>query len=156
MNCTLRVRTNERTFILKQARPWVEKYPQIEAPDERAVVEASFYRVAQALPAVGSRMPGFLAADEDARLLMLEDLGPSQDLTLLYRGGSIEEHELCSLVDYLTALRGAFYGPELQTTLANTQMRQLNHEHIFRFPLRANNGLDLERITPGLQSLAKN
>ena len=58
MNCTLRVRTNERTFILKQARPWVEKYPQIEAPDERALVEAAFYRIAQVLPSVGSRMPG--------------------------------------------------------------------------------------------------
>lgn len=31
MNCTLRVTTRERTFILKQSRPWVEKYPEIPA-----------------------------------------------------------------------------------------------------------------------------
>ena len=64
MNCTLRVRTTERTFILKQARPWVEKYPQIEAPDERALLEANFYRIAHDIPSVGSRMPSLLAADE--------------------------------------------------------------------------------------------
>ena len=43
MNCTLRVTTTRRSFILKQARPWVEKYPQIAAPVERARVEAAFY-----------------------------------------------------------------------------------------------------------------
>jgi 5-methylthioribose kinase len=44
MNCTLRVQTSERTFILKQARPWVEKYPQIPAPWNRAEAEARFYQ----------------------------------------------------------------------------------------------------------------
>lgn len=154
MNCTLRVRTTERTFILKQARPWVEKYPQIEAPDERALLEANFYRIAHDIPSVGSRMPSLLAADEAARVLMLEDLGPAQDFTFLYSGGSIAERDLSFLRDYLTALHSAFYGPELQSTLANTQMRRLNHEHIFCFPLLAENGLDLDGITPGLQSIA--
>src|SRR3990172_12931089 len=44
MNLTLRLKTTERSFILKQARPWVEKYPSIEAPAARARVEAGFYR----------------------------------------------------------------------------------------------------------------
>ena len=35
MNFVLRVTTNQRSFILKQARPWVEKFPQIDAPVER-------------------------------------------------------------------------------------------------------------------------
>ena len=30
-------------------------------------------------------------------------------------------------------------------------MRELNHEHIFRFPFDENNGLDLDSILPGLQ-----
>jgi 5-methylthioribose kinase len=33
-------------------------------------------------------------------------------------------------------------------------MRALNHEHIFRLPLTENNGLDLDRITPGLHDAA--
>ena len=39
----LRVQTAERSFILKQSRPWVEKYPAIPAPEERVLVEAAFY-----------------------------------------------------------------------------------------------------------------
>ncbi|MBK8314154.1 MAG: hypothetical protein IPL01_09085 [Acidobacteria bacterium] len=42
MNYTLRVETSDRSFILKQARPWVEKYPQVSAPWDRAIVEGSF------------------------------------------------------------------------------------------------------------------
>ena len=34
-------------------------------------------------------------------------------------------------------------------------MRQLNHEHIFAFPLRRDNGLSLDSITPGLARLAE-
>jgi 5-methylthioribose kinase len=33
-------------------------------------------------------------------------------------------------------------------------MRALNHEHIFALPLRPDNGLDLDSITPGLGALA--
>ena len=38
MNLTLRLTTDARSLILKQARPWVEKYPHIPAPDSRALV----------------------------------------------------------------------------------------------------------------------
>jgi hypothetical protein len=34
-------------------------------------------------------------------------------------------------------------------------MRALNHEHIFRLPLAPDNGLDLDRITPGLDALSR-
>ena len=47
MNCVMRGRTSERTFILKQSRPWVEKYPSIAAPWDRMLVEAAFYRHAR-------------------------------------------------------------------------------------------------------------
>ena len=43
MNYTLRVHTPKRSFIVKQARPWVEKYPHIQAPWDRALMEAHFY-----------------------------------------------------------------------------------------------------------------
>ena len=32
MNCVVRVRTSGGTFILKESRPWLEKYPQIAVP----------------------------------------------------------------------------------------------------------------------------
>jgi 5-methylthioribose kinase len=39
MNLTLRVRTAGGSLILKQARPWVEKYDHIAAPWERSESE---------------------------------------------------------------------------------------------------------------------
>jgi len=41
MNFVLRAITNQRSFILKQARPWVEKFPQIDAPIERVFRKSS-------------------------------------------------------------------------------------------------------------------
>ena len=38
---------------------------------------------------------------------------------------------------------------------ANRAMRALNHEHMFLFPLRDGNGLDLDAITPGLADAAR-
>ncbi len=43
MNYVLRVVTDRQSFIVKQSRPWVEKYPQLDAPIERIIVEAQFY-----------------------------------------------------------------------------------------------------------------
>jgi len=38
--------------------------------------------------------------------------------------------------------------------LRNREMRALNHEHMFRFPLADANGFALDGITPGLQAAA--
>jgi len=42
MNFTIRVKTGKRSFIIKQSREYVEKYPQVAAPVERALREAEF------------------------------------------------------------------------------------------------------------------
>ncbi len=154
MNCTLRVKTTKRTFILKQARPWVEKYPQIAAPWDRAFVEAGFYREAQRL-AVSTMLPALLGFDGESRTLMLEDLGGARDFTFLYGGEALSDREIRSLVLCLVDLHSARVGAEVRGLFANREMRMLNHEHIFDVPLRENNGLDLEAITPNLECEAK-
>jgi 5-methylthioribose kinase len=154
MNYTLRVQTNERSFILKQARPWVEKYPSIDAPDERAVVEANFYRAIRLVQVVASRMPAMLAADETARMLMIEDLTPAHDCTDLYAGAPLSAADLASLVTYLKSLQ-TIRGTDLPPVFANRAMRSLNHEHIFDLPIRKSNGLQLDAITPGLQATSE-
>ncbi|MEM1390421.1 MAG: hypothetical protein AAGG45_05010, partial [Pseudomonadota bacterium] len=47
------------SVILKRSRPWVEKYPDIPAPIERAGVEAAFYEAVSGTPA-GQMMPALL------------------------------------------------------------------------------------------------
>jgi len=154
MNCTLRVITPRRRLIVKQARPWVEKYDHIPAPWNRSLVEAAFYETVAAVPGVGDRMPGLVHADPDARVLVLEDLGDGGDFTSMYTGVRLSDGERDALVDYLVRLRRIDVPAHRRAMLKNQDMRTLNHEHIFHFPLVESNGLALDGITPGLQSAA--
>jgi 5-methylthioribose kinase len=157
MNLTLRVLTSERSLVLKQARPWVEKYPQIAAPVDRALVEIAFYEAAGARPEVRRAMPQLLGSDRASRLLILEDLGEAQDFTPLYAGEHLHRPQLDELVDYLVALHPSLDAAtdDQRQVFQNREMRALNHEHIFRLPLAPDNGLDLDGWTPGLAAAAE-
>lgn len=155
MNLILRVRTAERSVIVKQGRPWVEKYPSIAAPDDRTLVEAEWYQLAGSVPAVAARMPRLLGVDRAARVLVLSDLGDTGDYLHLYTGATLSADEMDALIDWLLELHDAFAGDARARRLENWEMRALNHEHIFEVPLRHDNGLELDRITPGLIELAR-
>lgn len=156
MNLTLRLATAERTFILKQARPWVEKYPQIAAPADRALVEIAFYETVSTRSRLRDAMPKLLGADRKARVVVLEDLGEAQDFTDLYAGATLAEKELRELLSYAATLHEPFDAleNERKRVFANREMRALNHQHIFELPLVDDNGLDLDAITPGLGEAA--
>jgi 5-methylthioribose kinase len=154
MNCTLRVTTNARSLIVKQARPWVEKYPQFAAPWDRALREIEFYRLVADKPQVTERMPRLLHADLASHLLVLEDVGIGSDLTSIYQGSTLATATVDQLADYLTALHHGFHGQSAQHPLTNREMRALNHAHIFQIPLEHDNGLHLDDILPGLHAAA--
>lgn len=147
MNYLVRVRTNVRTFILKQSRPWVEKYPEIAAPFDRGMVEADFYRVVAGTEAANF-MPTLYGFDAESRILWLEDLGTLGTCSDLYAGASLTLQERQQLYSFLSLLHAS------DTRLANRAMRELNHFHIFVFPFQPGNGLDLDHFTLGLQKLA--
>ncbi len=158
MNCTMRVRTSSGSFILKQSRPWLEKYAHIAAPFDRALVEARFYHLVSSNEAVAGRMPRLLWADKQARTLALEDLGTASDFFPLYaRQTVLSDAILAELVGYLAVLhRLAPARTEEREGLTNHDMRVLNHEHMFALPLREPNGLDLDAYTgtSGLTTVA--
>lgn len=154
MNLTLRVTTSERTFILKQSRPWVEKYPHIAAPEARLLEEVAFYRAVASMPDVAARMPQLLHVDAPHRVAMLEDLGHSSDFTFLYREGVAALPDLPVLCRWLSALHQATFPDDVRAGMTNRAMRILNHEHLFHFPLVPDNGFPLDSITPGLQAVA--
>jgi 5-methylthioribose kinase len=153
MNLTLRVATSARSFILKQSRPWVEKYPWIEAPAGRARVEATFYRTVASRAPLRSAMPALLDEDEASSILVLEDVGHAHDFTSLYSGAALTRQEADALVDYLVELHRPL-GTGAPEILLNRDMRALNHEHIFRLPLAEGEGLALDDVTPGLGKVA--
>ncbi len=153
MNLTIRVRTESRSFIVKQARPWVEKYDHIPAPWDRADFERRFYQRVAGIAGVADRMPRLLAADAESRTLVLEDLGEAASLVSLYAGDVLDLDELRALARYLRALHDATRG-KADPTFGNCAMRRLNHQHVFVVPLAADNGLKLDAFEPGLERAA--
>jgi len=132
LNLVLRVSAGGRSAILKQARPWVEKYPTIAAPVERSAVEASFYRLVHAAPALGAFMPLLLGVDPAWHLLLLEDVGEQADAAALYRRASIDPASRARLIGFLAGLHALKVS---QAALPdNRAMLELNHAHIFTLP----------------------
>ena len=154
MNFTMRVRTNERTLILKQSRPWVEKYPDIEAPWDRVIREAHFYELIKDHPQVASHTPKLYDLDPISRIIAIEDLGQAMDFTDLYQGVQLTSDNIEALSSWLSALHSISFDESSRNSLTNRDMRELNHEHIFHYPLVRDNGLNLNGITDGLNEAA--
>ncbi|MGB7394227.1 MAG: phosphotransferase [Pricia sp.] len=150
MNVVLRVVTDERSFILKQSRPFVQKYQQIEAPLERIAVEKNFYQAVRD-NAVNAHIPTILGYDSAENLLILEDLGRCEDMVSIYQKRAISAKELDRLIFILGLIHRKKMGDDFPQ---NLEMRQLNHQHIFVLPFLENNGFDLDGIQPGLQELS--
>lgn len=155
MNLTLRVITNQRSFILKQSRPWVEKYPQITAPAHRSSMEGYFYQLVTPYEGLSTSMPEYYDCDSVSNLLFLEDLGQAETLESLYQADALLSDDLArQAMQWLRQLHALRFETKQREGLVNLEMRKLNHEHIFHYPLVKENGLNLDDITPGLQRLA--
>jgi 5-methylthioribose kinase len=152
MNLTLRVRTVRRSMVLKQARPWVEKYDHIEAPWERSLSERWFYERVASIPEVAGHVPRLLASDPEARVLLLEDLPGARDLTGVYAGERLGPGEVDALASVLRALHDGTAGDAAQPGF-NRAMRELNHAHCFVIPLDGGTALPLDRFEPGLSGV---
>ncbi|WP_020531486.1 phosphotransferase [Flexithrix dorotheae] len=154
MNFVARINTNHRSFILKQSRPWVEKYPQISAPIDRINVESKIYRLIRQNKTLRNFTPEILLDKSEDYILVLEDLGKGADFTYLYqKDKTIHEEELATLVGFINQLH------QIKRDVAsefpgNMPMKKLNHEHIFYFPYLEENGFDLDTVRPGLQAIA--
>lgn len=151
MNVVIRVKTSVKSFILKQSRPFVNKYPLIPAPKERILTERAFYKAISTDEILVSYSPKMIKFDEEFLVMVLDDLGNTADFTFIYREPdliSAEDSE--SLISYLTKLHSLDPGdfPD------NSAMKQLNHEHIFVFPYLEDNGFDLNQVQKGLQEMA--
>lgn len=154
MNFVVRIRTTSGSIVIKQSRPWVEKYPDLEAPMNRVLVEASFYSALQRDDFFDDYCPTIIGFDASNYLLALEDLGENADYTTLYQQDAmLPDAELERLVAFISHLHnsrtgGAIHFPD------NGLLKKLNHTHIFDYPFQVENGFDLDSIQSGLQALA--
>lgn len=151
MNVVLRVTTNLRSFILKQSRPFVQKYKDIEAPIARIDVEYQFYRTIANNALLRKHFPEILKFNTENHLLILEDLGACEDMTYLYNAGTLETKQLELLVQIVANIHKAKAPKDYPK---NTDLRLLNYQHIFELPFMENNGFSLNEIQPGLENLS--
>lgn len=150
MNVVLRVKTNQRSFILKQSRPFVQKYQQIEAPLNRIEVEYKFYKAVQEV-SITSHIPAILGFDPNNYLMQMEDLGQCEDMTFCYRDRSIAQEILEKLINIATAIHKV---DTIHDFPDNMALRKLNHQHIFVLPFLEDNGFQLNDLQQGLQELS--
>ncbi len=156
MNFTIRVKTKERSFIIKQSRNYVEKYPQVPAPEERALREAEFYQMVAEHKSLSQQMPQLKGVDKVNHVLNLEDLGDGVDYTFLYQeGNSISDTDLEQIMSFVAELHRSVNVKTTEARLPNKEMRKLNHEHMFIYPYLENNGLNLDDILPGLKAIGQ-
>lgn len=151
MNLVLRIRTNKGSYILKQSKSYVRKYPQIPAPIHRIEIEYQFLKQLAGNSFLASLSPKVWHYDAQNYLMLLEDLGEGSDFLSLYGGHrQLKSEEIKYLVDFLMHLHQL----EITNFPATGAMRALNHEHIFNFPFLEENGVDLDTIQPGLQEVS--
>lgn len=150
MNVVLRIKTEKRSIILKQSRPFVQKYQQIAAPLERIAVEYKFYETISG-DEINSNIPKIIGYDAEEYVLLLEDLGDCEDMSYLYQNRSIDADHLEKLVSILTTIHAQKTSNDFPN---NIEMRQLNHQHIFVLPFMEDNGFQLDVIQDGLQALS--
>lgn len=150
MNVVLRIATDLRTIIVKQSRPYVQKYQDIPAPIERIAVENSFYEAIQAGD-IREHIPAIIGFDNKSFILAMEDLGNCDDMSFIYKQHSISNLHLENLITISQHIH--FTKPPVNFPL-NMKMRELNHQHIFVLPFIKNNGFSLDTIQPGLQKLS--
>ncbi|SFW56813.1 phosphotransferase [Cellulophaga fucicola] len=155
MNFTLRVITKARTFIIKQSREYVEKYPQVAAPAERVLREAEFYELIETVPTLKEMMPTLIGLDKENSVMVMDDLGNGSDFTYLYQEGKVFlEEDLFAVIDFIATLHTSISTDTCPYKITNCEMRELNHEHIFNYPYLKDNGINLDDVLPGLQQEA--
>ncbi len=149
MNVVLRLKTNQRSFIIKQSRPFVYKYQEISAPIERIITEQKFYR-SLSNSHVKQHFPALLNSDKEDYLIMLSDIGDVEDLTNIYNAKKVSQ----SLLEELVLILEGIHYMRIKKFPSNLELRVLNHQHIFVLPYKENNGFDLDQIQPLLGDLS--
>ena len=157
MNCTLRVSleggAGPKSVIVKQARPFVERYPSIEAPFDRVQSEFEFFsESAKMRPQV---TPTPLGYDPLSRVLIMQDVGRGDWGILYEKPTTLPSSTAAALGVFLASLHGATSGSRtvLDRLAAdnNGGMRELTYNYCFHLPLE---GGDLEAVTEGLTAEA--
>ena len=99
-----------RSWIVKQARPALEKFPEYEAPTERIVLEHRYFERASKLPE-GGVCPRLLDFDEAERVLVMEDLEGAERLDVALARGADVTAPAAEVARFLAAVHATTTDP---------------------------------------------
>jgi len=150
MNIVLRVKTNKRSFIFKQSRPYVQKYQDIPAPIDRIDVEYNFYKSIDKIESKDN-FPKIISYVKDSFFMIQEDLGDFDDFSSNYINRRIDKISIIKLTKILEDIHSCSY--DINYPL-NSELKKLNHQHIFVLPFAIDNGFSLNSVQSGLEILA--
>jgi 5-methylthioribose kinase len=142
-----------RSWIVKQARPALERFPEYRAPTERILYEQRYVETARRFDADGV-LPRIEAFDGGARVLVLEDLGAAERLDAALARGADASAAAARLGGFLGRVHAGTRDPALAAAFANDAMRRLHGDHIFVLPLRPNDFPLPPALLPRARSLA--
>jgi len=128
------LRAGGASWIVKQARPTLERFPEYHAPTERLLCEAAW--MAQARPYDSDGVCCQLRdLDEVNRVLILEDLGDAERLDAALERGAALRAPVLRLASFLGRVhRGTAGKAGLAARFRNGPMQRLHGDHIFELP----------------------
>lgn len=126
-----------RSWVVKHARPALERFPQYTAPTERLLFEWRYLATAVGL-GLGANCPHVVHFDPVHPVLVLEDLGAAPTLAeTLERQRDVVEI-LRAIGRFLGIVHGATGDPHLAASFANGAMQRLHGDHVFALPFAPN------------------
>ena len=154
MNLVLKVKWQGKSYIIKHSPPWVHKYPDIEAPQERSLHESYFYQSFVLSSQLADQMPQYIGYDDENKLIMLSYIENSYSGSLFYLDDSLKgiPKELnVQVLNYFSGLHKISRINDFKNY--NDKLISLNHHHIFELPI--NNNLHLDNYCEGLRALSQ-
>lgn len=139
INWVRRARIPGRSWVVKQARPTLEAFPEYAAPIERAAIEARYFATVAPFDATAI-CPIVHQFDQVNSVLILEDLGDAERLDAAQARGA----DIVPVARILGTFLGAVHAgtraksTELAEHFRNREMQRLHGEHIFSLPYREN------------------
>lgn len=157
MNLVLQLTKDKQAWIVKHARPYVEKYPSIAAPSNRTHKEAECYQVISEHLASGL-VPSYWGYERERNLLCLGYIEHDQCGFLLYSDPGLQgvkESVRLKVLEFAAGLHSIQIQNDSDFDWSNRELKALNHEHIFVFPFLESSTKVLDDFCLGLSSLAK-
>jgi len=137
INWVRRVRTGSGSWVVKQARRALERFPEYQASTERIVFEARFYETVAGFDPE-EVCPRVVRFDPGQRVLVLEDLGDVERLDQALARGADVARAATRLARFLGRIHRGTADGALADRFENREMQRLHGDHIFHLPYRDN------------------